>query len=68
MYSEKIHNPAHFYWIKKSYIRDMWNESKSNTIAKISIYFILATICMIGYYLLYPIKLFHDTCDKWCDN
>jgi len=58
--------PGDFYWINKDHVRIAWGRGKLLTIASVTCFFVLGTVCMIGYYILYPIKYIHSKCEDWC--
>lgn len=58
--------PRDFYWISKEGLKKAWKLKKVKTAICLVLYFALATLCFVGYYLLYPIKLLHEECESWC--
>lgn len=63
---EEFCYPSEFYWINKDLVNKMFVISKIKTIISLVCYFGLATLCMIGYYILYPIRYLHNKCENWC--
>ena len=66
MNNDEFCYPGDFYWINKDHVRVAWSRGKLLTIASVMCFFVLATVCMIGYYILYPIKYIHNKCEDWC--
>lgn len=58
--------PGDFYWINKDHVKIVWRRGKLLTIASVMCFFALATVIMIGYYILWPFKYIHSKCEDWC--
>lgn len=66
MYDEEFCYPSDFYWINTDHVKEWWTKGKIKTIVVLLCYFGLASLCMVGYYILYPLKYIHKKCENWC--
>ena len=60
--------PKDFFWINKDGVKKHWNNNKILSVVTLIIYFVLATLAFVGYYLLLPLRLLHELCEEWCYN
>ena len=51
--------PKDFFWINKDGVKKHWNNTKILSVVVLIIYFVLATLAFVGYYLLLPLRLLH---------
>lgn len=67
--------PSDFYWhlreLDKNKVKEEYEINKIKTILILLIAILLGTciiptICMIVYYITYPIKWLHNKCEDWC--
>lgn len=63
---EEFCYPSDFFWINKEGVIEHWKSEKLLSIVALPIYFILATLAFLGYYLLLPFRLLHEWCEEWC--
>ena len=60
--------PKDFFWINKNSVKEHWKNTKILSVVQLIIYFALATLAFVGYYLLLPFRLLHEWCEEWCYN
>ena len=60
--------PKDFFWINKDGVKEHWNNNKILSVVVLIIYFVLAILAFVGYYLLLPLRLLHEWCEEWCYN
>ena len=63
---EEFCYPSDFFWINKNSVEENWKSQKLLSIIALLIYFILATLAFVGYYLLLPFRILHGWCEEWC--
>lgn len=63
---EEFCYPLDFFWINKTVLKKSWQSRKLLTVKAAFLYFILATLAFIGYYLLLPFRILHEWCEGWC--
>lgn len=66
MNKEEFCYPSDFYWIDKDMIKKTWKTMKFRTVLYLIIYFLIATLCMIGYYIFFPFTYIWKKCEYWC--
>lgn len=60
--------PSEFFWINKDGVKEHWKDKKILSIVALIIYFTLATIAFLGYYIFLPFRVLHEWCEEWCYN
>lgn len=58
--------PKDFFWINKDSVVEQWKKTKVLSVVALILYFIMATIAFLGYYILLPFRLLHEWCEEWC--
>ena len=66
--SDEFCYPKDFFWINKHSVKEHWKNTKILSVVQLIIYFALATLAFVGYYLLLPFRLLHEWCEEWCYN
>ncbi len=57
--------PSDFYWINKNIVKKKLPNITKRILLMILFYFIATLIC-ISYYLLLPFRIIHEWCESWC--
>lgn len=63
---EKFCYPSDFYWFNKDSLKQCYRLSKFKIIIFMILFLMIATVCMLGYYLLYPFQYIYHKCENWC--
>lgn len=58
--------PTDFFWINKESVKKNWEIRKAESVVALIIYFALATLAFVGYYLFLPFRILHEWCEEWC--
>ncbi len=58
--------PSDFFWINRDQVKMRLKENPLRTYVALIMYFFLAPVAFVGYYLFMPFRLFHEWCESWC--